>query len=360
MSEGAAPSATDARIMDLLAPIAVANPTGRSIRYEPDYALIEDARREENAALPQGIWERDVKRADWATVERLCTDALIQRSKDLRVACWLAEAWLQREGIAGLTRGLLLLDQLSRRFWPDLHPAIPEGDLGARLAPLEWLNRRVPVVINLLPLVFDPSQPERAYSWSTYLEAQRLEHVRQQDAGAAQRAEAKGAVTLTQFTECQQQTDSEVFREFLAAARAARTRLGELEATLTGLCGRDAPGLGRIRTVLLDLEAFVDGALRERVDAEVDPPPRLPPPAAATTPRPPAPQPAPMSRDIAYRELARIADVLAALEPHSPVPLVLRELLAWGGLTLPELQERLNDAGSDVSVLLQVLGLHAD
>ena len=75
----------------LIVPLEGSGETGPDLRFDPAYKAIGEARREENARLPQGVWTRDVKRADWPTVERLCTDILFGRSKDLQVACWLGE-----------------------------------------------------------------------------------------------------------------------------------------------------------------------------------------------------------------------------------------------------------------------------
>jgi type VI secretion system protein ImpA len=128
----------------LLAPIPGSRPTGQDVRYPGDYDAIVEARRQENAALPQGVWLRDLKRADPASVERVCVATLATRSKDLQVACWLTDAWDHLQGFTGLARGLALLGKLCERFWPDLYPAIEEGDLSARVAPLEWLNEKLP------------------------------------------------------------------------------------------------------------------------------------------------------------------------------------------------------------------------
>ncbi len=61
-----------------------------------------------------------------------------------------------------------------------------------------------------------------------------------------------------------------------------------------------------------------------------------------------------------HQALGQIAEVLAASEPHSPTPMVLREVAQMGADVAAQLQARLNDAGSDISVLLQVLGLGED
>ena len=129
------------------------SPGGADLRYDAAYQAILDARREENARLPQGIWVRDIKRADWPAVERMCTSVLRTRGKDLQVACWLVEGVIHRTGFAGLAPGLRLLSGLCRNLWPVLHPAIEDGDLTARLAPFEWMNARFPALLRNQPIV---------------------------------------------------------------------------------------------------------------------------------------------------------------------------------------------------------------
>ena len=100
----------------LLAPIPGSRPAGQDVRYHGDYDAIAEARRQDNAALPQGVWLRELKRADWVSVQRLCTETLATRSKDLQVACWLAEAWVNLEGFTGLACGLPMLCSFCDRF----------------------------------------------------------------------------------------------------------------------------------------------------------------------------------------------------------------------------------------------------
>jgi len=45
----------------LLNPIPGENPSGKTLRYDPVYDKIREARREEDV-LPQGDWSREVKK----------------------------------------------------------------------------------------------------------------------------------------------------------------------------------------------------------------------------------------------------------------------------------------------------------
>src|SRR3954452_14172015 len=91
---------------DLLQPIAGENPAGEWLRYEGTYDRIAEARREDDPKLSQGIYKTAHKRADWVTLSGVCIEALTTRTKDLQTAGWLIEAWLHRDGFAGVAKGL--------------------------------------------------------------------------------------------------------------------------------------------------------------------------------------------------------------------------------------------------------------
>jgi len=354
----------------LLAPIPGPRPAGQDVRYTGDYDAILEARSQDNAALPQGVWRRELKRADWSTVEKLSIETLTARSKDLQVAGWLTEAWVNQKSFAGLESGLTLLDKLCERFWTDLYPAIDEGDLSARVAPLEWLNEKLPDLLRSLPIVRSAADPEERFSWTDYMNAQRLETVRQRDIAAAERAEAAGAVTLARFDRCRQRTDSAILKEMGAALKRALAALASLDGILQRYCGKEAPGLGGIRTALDEIFAFGATELESRPKpallasllrkAPPNPPDPVPPDRAREPDR--APEPigsieAPRTREDAYQQLFEIAEFLLRTEPHSPTPYLVQRAAAWGEMPLPELVQQLSQSGSDIAKLLDVLGL---
>lgn len=348
----------------LLAPIPGSRPTGQDVRYAGDYDALAEARRRDNAALPQGVWLRELKRADWALVERLCVETLTSRSKDLQVASWLTEAWINRRGFDGLVSGLTLLCKLCERFWPDLFPATEEEDMSARVAPLEWLNEKLRDLLRSLPIVRSATDLDERFSWTDYINAQRLETVRQRDLAAAERAEAAGAVTLARFGECRQRTETAMLQDTVSALKRGLSALGALNGVLQQYCGKDAPGLGGIRTAIEEILAFdtaelttrqkptpLASLLRKRPPRPVEPFPPSPAPAAD------GPIESPMTREDAYQRLLEIAEFLLRTEPHSPTPYLIQRAASWGELPLPELVQQLSQSGSDIARLLDALGV---
>jgi type VI secretion system protein ImpA len=84
---------------------------------------------------------------NWRKVAEMATE-LLGKTKDLRVAAWLARAELANRGLPGLADGLKLIAVLVETFWETLYPMLDrdEGD-----DPIERMN----VLANLSP---DPAQ----------------------------------------------------------------------------------------------------------------------------------------------------------------------------------------------------------
>lgn len=351
-----------ATVTRLLAPIAGDSPGGADLRYEGTYSAIEEARRDENARLPRGVWQREIKQADWVQVERLCIDALATRTKDLRITCWLVDAWVHRFGFAGLAPGFALAEGMCARFWNDLQPRIDGGDPAAHIAAVEWLNQRLPIALRQVPVLVDAGAPETCFDWSDHLEAERLELIRARDSASAKRAEGGGSVTQAMLATCRDRTDTGRLTTLAAEARAGLDALAALDATLDACCGDDAPGLSSIRNLVADIagyaEAIVDA--RRALALAASAAPAEPVLAAAAASTVPAFLPTgTSSRSTAYRQLAAIAAFLRENEPHSPVPYILEQLVAWGSMPLEEIETALRDRGSGISMLIDAIGFGA-
>src|SRR5262245_12701251 len=139
-------------VHDFLQPIPGANPAGESLRYQGTYDRIAEARREDDPNLSQGIYKSSLKRADWATAETICVEALTTRTKDLQIAGWLLEAWLHLYGFAGVAKGLRLMAGLCDEFWDHVHPIIERGDVESRVAPFDWIDQKLSLKLKQIPL----------------------------------------------------------------------------------------------------------------------------------------------------------------------------------------------------------------
>ena len=276
------------------------------------------------------------KRADWAAVEALASETLTLRSKDLQVAAWLAESWVERRGFAGLAPGSVLLRELCARYWNDLHPALSRAtprrarrrsDGSASVLPSSCANCR------------SRSGPdERPYSAADRDRAQRLDTIRTRDPKAIERAEAAGAVTLANFESQLASTPDATLREVHSAVEAGMSELATLESVLDRNLGGDAPGFelapsagrraGLISTALRDRPGRLIGAARRLVGAAST----KTPPARATAPVDDAAAhstPFIASREQAFQRIAEVVEFLAMNEPHSLVGPLLERALEW-------------------------------
>ncbi|KZD02667.1 type VI secretion system protein TssA [Oceanibaculum pacificum] len=297
------------------------------------------------------------KAQDWAGIAQACQDALTASCKDLELAAWLTEAWLNRHGMAGLAAGLTVLADLAERFWGDIHPLPEAGDWGYRLAPLDWLERLEAAVLTL-PLT-QPAEPGVArYSFYDWQMAQHLAQLGIQDSKQHQKALREGAASLEDIHLSLQLTPDGWLHEaaglFDGAAGALDRLTGiiDAEAPEAGFSG--LPVLSRATALCAD---FLGQILLARPPLPEPLPETLSEPLAGIPALPPI-SPAIRTREDAYRHLAEAADYLLASEPHSPTPYLVRRAIGWGNMTLPALLAELMEGGeADLQRLRRLLGL---
>ncbi|MFM1659064.1 type VI secretion system protein TssA [Pseudomonas aeruginosa] len=343
----------------LLEPIDPGRPCGPSLRYDPDYDRLRELRREDDSSLPTGVWQAEAKRADWAAVEQLASELLQRRSKDLMLAAWLGEAWLQRGGLGGLQRALVLLAELCERYPEEVHPQAQDGDQSWRVPPIDWLLRRYAELLHTrLPLMGQGAFAEiTLYAW------QRLQ--RQQVASGDSKS-AKAALEAAQLQ--QKKLDEALRAEPLvqwqrkqASLLACQQQLLRLEQWCDRCLGELAPSCQPLREVIAQWLALLKEFIAMHPQAPLSE--EQPPVAEADASEGDAdgeesvPASAPTSREDAYRQLLLIADYLARTEPHSPVPYLIKRAVEWGNKPLSELLAELINADSEARRVWSLLGV---
>jgi type VI secretion system protein ImpA len=362
-------------IEKLLAPISPTAPAGESLRYEGTYDRIQEARREDDPTLDRGPWKRKgLKKADWPGVAKLCAEALETRTKDLQIAAWLMEAWIELHGFAGLREGLDLIAALCRAFWDSLYPAIEDGDLEMRIGPIVWIDEKLSLRVKRLTVAQAPDGQSAACTLGDWENACHLERLVGRNPKAVEQAAAEGGVTQESFMRQAMATPIAFYRELGAEVTAAHETCVALERVLDEHCGARAPTLRHVREVLEDAQHLIDYVFLQRGEERTPPPPEPEPPAAevpadalavvapgdaaalapaaAEAPAPPVVTAVPrgggpiQSREEAYRLLEEVAEYLLRTEPHSPTPYLIRRAVSWGQKPLAEiLPELIRDQG---------------
>ncbi len=325
---------------DLLEPVAGESPAGASLRYDPVYEQIKQARIQEDD-VPQGRWEHERKVADYPLVVKLASEALAKRSKDLQLAAWLTEAHLHREGVAGLAEGLALLRELVLRVWDGLDPEIDEGDLEFRAAPLDWIGQYLDAAVRGVALT------RTGLDLGAYRESRLVGY--EKDVGsdkdkqaARKQAIADGKLTAEKFDEEFTATPKAWYKKLVADLDAARKALEALDASCNERFGDVAPSFAKLRKALDEVRQAAGQLLARKLELEPDPPEVVAAEAAAaseesaagggTAPAGGGLSPTPTSREDAIGRIAAAARFLRAAAPTEPGPYLMLRGLRWGEL----------------------------
>lgn len=353
-----APESVILDIDALLVPISAQAPSGESLKYDAAYDIIKEARREESAELPQGVWERKLKKANWPEVVQLCTNALTRRTKDLQIAMWLTEALTHLHGFAGLAVGVTFLHRLCAGFWETLHPGIEDDDdLESRVFPFYWMNEKFSLQLKLIPLTDPRSGDHLPYCLADWERVNLLEGTAQDRSGAKEDGSARtrflGSMTFTPFS---------FYRDMDRAIVEVRKGLENLSAFLDERCGRQSPGLTRFGDILADVHRLVENFLKQKRKETMTESPNDRDAMTATGQGDDDPLDRPpfltiRNRSEAYRMLGEAADYLHIHEPHSPTPYLVKRAVAWGHMTLEDLLKELVNDESDLKQIFRLLGI---
>ena len=128
----------------LLAPLDDAAPCGPDLEYDAAFLALQ-ATGEGKPERQYGDTLIAAEPPDWLLLHQQATQ-LAQRTRDLRVAVWLARSGARVAGLDGAVRGLQLVQGLLERHWDAVHPVLDASDgndptarLNA-LAPLAHLD----------------------------------------------------------------------------------------------------------------------------------------------------------------------------------------------------------------------------
>lgn len=349
----------------LLLPLSVEEPCGISLLYEAEHDDIGSARWEDDAAAPRREWAINLKKANWKEVIHLSETALTRRSKDLQVAAWLGEAWIATDGMAGAVRALSLINGLCEQFWDQIHPLPREGDYEYRTGPLNWADKYwSDALLMRLPLVVGTGPEARSFTLLEWNEALAVEASVVKDKDARKKAEAAGLATWERINDNLAGMPLAALARTVTLVRSARAALESFNAFLEPRVPKPGARMSKLERRLAELDvvltrcqtlhpAYVAPA-PAAVELTVAPTEEQPMPDPITVTTAPAAPPAaaPSGRAEAYQRLRDIADYLATIEPHSPVPALIRRAVELGGLSFDQLMAELMRNNGELQKLL--------
>lgn len=342
---------------------------GINLRYDPIYDQIKEARFEEDATLSMGIWERELKRADWGKVEQLCVDALNNTTKDIQIAGWLCEAWCHLYGWDGLNASFEGMQNFCHTFWTSCYPTIEsedEDDPGVehRIRICEWFLEMITDAVLFMPIAPANSIIPQTLDFATWLSSLNFDSIARRsgnEEARTQEAESAGQITLNRYRTIVKQGPIEHLTFVLEVVKETLPKTYALENELHEKCFGQEPIFTKIREYLQDIERICNFALEGRqvpVKATIETVENT----VSTEDQDDLQQTVQMensfendtsvvpeqsyhegddvtisSREDAYKAIGDLADFLIDLDAQSPGPYLIKMVSTWYGKSLPQI-----------------------
>ncbi|MDR1598008.1 MAG: type VI secretion system ImpA family N-terminal domain-containing protein [Holosporales bacterium] len=380
------------------------NYAGMNLRYEPVYDQIKSARFEEDASLSRGVWKRDLKKADWNEVYKLCVRALENDTKDLQLVGWLCEATCRLEQWDGLRQSIDLAHSFCENCWDFCYPE-PGEDLEYRVRILDWFVEKMAECSLFMPIAPANGLVPHSLDLSTWLAAQNFDLVARRSGiseSRAQDAENAGQITLKRFRLLMRQANTSNVSYVLSLVEEIRDKSLRFSELLHHKCNGISPSFKRFHEQLESVSQLcksslegrvpqatqqvtpnqhdiipvefganagtyeessaptadvVDGEiLYESVDAAQNQAQiQAQAQAAQAQPQESGEEITINGRQDAYKAIEELADYLIEVDPQSPGPYLIKMVSSWAGKPLPVVLDDVITGGTEGHKILKML-----
>lgn len=310
-------------IEELLGEIAADAPCGEDLEYDPAFTGLEK--------LAQGTPERQyggtiipAESPDWRSVRETAL-ALFDRTRDLRVAVYLARSLLNTDGLSGFADGLAVVEGLIKRHWDHVYPQLDPEDNNDPTLRVNTIVALCDLETTLRTLRETPLVSSRALGRFSLRDIQIAAGIltpvaTEQQTEPPSQARIDGAF---------QDADLEDLQAIALAVSSALERVGQIEAALTERIGvAQTPDMSALTEVLKEIRQALAEPLRRRGVGLVAEEATVAEMAATGLPGGGEVQRWVVgeiaSREDAIRMLDKICDYFNRYEPSSPVPLLLK------------------------------------
>lgn len=120
-------------IEEVAGPISDSDPVGVDVSYDDDYLSLKDQVDQISSVNPEGV--------DYDQIIEDCRRILAEKSKDLRVATYLALALARTARFRGVMEGILVQKELVERYWEPAYP--PVKRMRARQNAFQFIAERL-------------------------------------------------------------------------------------------------------------------------------------------------------------------------------------------------------------------------
>lgn len=331
-------------VESLLSEIAADRPCGEDLEYDSQFAEME----KQSQGAPERQYGSTIIPAEppnWRGVRQAALH-LLERTRDLRVAAYLARALLNTDGLPGFADGLALLEGLLERYWSSVYPKLDPDD-----------NNDPTLRVNIIAALCDPEATLRTLREIPLVSSRALGRFSLRDtqmaAGILAPTTAKEKAeppTQAKIDGAFQDADPEELKATAGAVAEAMTRVEKIEALVTDQVGASqAPDMSALGKVLKEIRQVLTEQMQRLGIRLIEPTPEM---VEETAEGLAADTPGAASaaqrlvvgeitrREDALRMLDKICDYFQRYEPSSPVPFLLRRAK---NLATKDFMEILND-----------------
>ncbi|WP_149496686.1 type VI secretion system protein TssA [Roseiconus lacunae] len=261
----------------LLQPMSDDEPCGPDLEYDPDFGEMDRAAQ----GKPEQQYGDTIVAAeepDWKDVRRRA-EALLDRTKDMRVVVFLARASLNQEGLTSFQQCLKLLRGYIENFWDTVHPELDADDDNDPTYRTNTLVTLCDEETTLRELKETPIVSSRAVGRFSLRDIERSREAAEapakpapaedDDSWSSEAAEAPAeeskAPSMATIDAAFTDADLDAIQSTEEAARLSAEHLAEIEKQVTEKVGVNfAVSLSPIRNLLQEIQEIVSDQLRRR------------------------------------------------------------------------------------------------
>ncbi|NOR63330.1 MAG: type VI secretion system protein TssA [Rhodobacteraceae bacterium] len=303
---------------------------GDDLEYDPDFIELETISKpkEEQQVGDSVLAGEDV---DFSKVGSMAL-GILERSKDLRAAVFLAEACLHSHGFVPFERVLAYIHGAVERYWECVHPELDEDD-----------DDDPTMRVNALRGLVGPDTVLRAVRRAPLTESRAMGRFSLRDIsiadGEISPGEGQDPIDHASISAAFQDTDDETMAAIREAVSNAREHVKAITAVFDEKVGMLGPDLSELDKALFKAQKAISSVLGAGADEEEAPSAAGVEAGAGAAP---VAQAGPVSgaintRDDVTRMIDKICEYYARSEPSSPVPVLLqraRRLVAADFVTI--------------------------
>ena len=333
-------------VSDLLLEIAgTPDGVGYDISLSKIYDDIKDARFEEDDSVSFGVWERELKKADWILTEKLSIEAIKGKSKDIRIIGWLVESLVVLDGFKGILKGIEILDFYVKNFWNTCYPKNEDNssDQEQKLKILDWIFDAIDKRSRFIPFAWyggDDFINSYNYDYAVDLKNTmiRLPNSSNEILESAKKSGIKTLDEVQNIVSVMNQDDSAKILEITKLIRKSKTNFDQTMSEFSERSINSFSGL------IFNLEKIENLFLQKKIEKNEDLEPKIIKRDESSSPR-----------DAIYDEIDKLSKKLSVIERHSPSSSILNLIVSWKEKTLLEIMDDLKSGNSEAHRLLKFL-----